>query len=240
MQFIKPPFILMFAVLSGCGSTDKNSDYTGNWYERSSDKYYQVTESKNVNIYSCTIHDGYQLDTDLNIEIEGNDFIYQNGAYSDAGTLQRTGDTLIFNFDVAFMQLTQVDEIPNVCINDVIEIKTITPLAVQEGEYTNFSVTADYRLASQDSIIIEVGYSVTSDSFRLADEIHKVTEKGIGTVSFNFNATPKVFGDGNSFNIHVVAYDELDAEDGSFVIRFSDELPLQVFDEKENTSGPLD
>jgi hypothetical protein len=239
MQFIKIPIILMFVMLSGCGSSDESSEYAGNWYEGSSDKYYQVAENENVNIYSCTIHDGYQLDTDLNIEIEGNNFIYQNGGYSDTGTLQRTGNTLTFNFDVAAMQLTQVEEIPSVCVNNAIEIQIITPLEVKEGEYTNFSITADYRLASQDSIIIEVGYSDTSESFRLADEMHEVTEKGIGTVSFNFNVTPKIFEDGNSFNIHVVAYDELDAEDGSFVIKFSDELPLIFLDVDNVTSGSL-
>lgn len=234
--------LLIFSVLvtlSGCGSSGESTEYAGNWYNEDADQYYQIADSKSVKIYSCMIHDGYQLDTDLKIEIDRNQFSYKVEGFSDDGTLQRSGDTLTFNFDTAVMRLTEVDGIPSVCMNNAMEIQSVTPLEVQEGEHTNFSVTADYRLASQDSIIIDVGHSYRSDSFRLLEKAYEVTEKGIGTVSFNFDATPKIFADGNSFNIHVVAYDKEDSENESFVILFGDKSPLTILS-TEDISGSLD
>lgn len=197
-------FILLSGLsLAACGGGSGGSSgsaYEGSWYNANLDNYTEIKSDQSFTLRVCSVNNGYR--------------VYQTGTLNgdsftiDTETflLSRTGDILtVTNDNIGFNETyTLVSSIPAACENDAIEITSVTPDTVTEGEPTSFSVGFDYRLASKQNGIIYLGFNTDEPTkYILTDDRQAIdqTETSSGTLSGV--ATPVIYAAPDSFGVYV-------------------------------------
>ncbi len=192
-------------ILFSCGDSgdSTNTPYEGNWYDASSDSYLEITSDGTVFTRKCTINDGYSA-TESH-KITDNDTLFFN---SYSYELSRTGDKLTLSGEIAgnnhIIELVLKSSIPSACINDTIEITSVSPASVVEGISTEFTVSFDYRLTSKDAGIVYLGFNTSDpDGFILTDNTFEITQAELGSGSLTATEIPVFYDSPDSFKAYI-------------------------------------
>ena len=117
----------------------------------------------------------------------------------DDDILNVTNDDLEFNENY-----TLVSSIPATCENDAIEITSVDPDMVTEGEETTFIVNFDYRLASKASGIIYLGFNTrVATQYILTDEKKLIDQPETSSGSLSGVAIPVTYTAPDNFGAYV-------------------------------------
>lgn len=204
---MKYPYLVLFIsiFLSACGSSNNTQSKSDIWYSDYLDQYFVISSKGETQILQCTLNDGYQARAGIQMTIFENEFRKLESGVETSGSVSRDGDVMHLSGIFRDLQLLKVDEVPEVCQNNAIEIVSITPESFILGQEATLSITLDYRLVDEGTKVIELGYSESSHEFIIVKSI-EIDQVGSSTYSFTYNLTPSVLDDGSSFRVSAAAH----------------------------------
>jgi hypothetical protein len=226
--------ILLSALLiSSCNNESSGGevDSLEVWYLTQANVYLTIDSTGDVRSYECSVSDGYVQETDVSGQLIGNQMVISNSGSEDLIYTVELGENqrLVHEeyevpFEVAF-------EVPSTCNDDAIEITYFSPEEAPEGIETEFLLNFDYRVASSENMIIEIGFTFDQDGgFVLTNDELEVSSLGVSSGTLTAHYVPEIFENSEPFKMYVVMYQARD-NSGRFSPTASDEVLINVIPE---------
>jgi len=189
---------LLVIMVAGCGSSGDGAEPNSEdlkpdlyLYSTTSDHYFKISGSGDVQYFKCSISDGYvpvekitgtYLNNQLTLNYYGEESVSTLLKSDEGGYIQYTDSSII--------PYVIVESVPMFCENDVVEITSFSPINAVAGLETEFVINIDYRLASEDVAVIYPKFdSAALNKFSFNYDKIDVTS-GTRSASFSAMMTP--------------------------------------------------
>jgi hypothetical protein len=223
-RFRSTGLVLLFSMfMAGCelnedSSTSSDAEHIETsqaviWYLPEFDAYYKFLNNI-IYSYRCSINNGYKLFRTQSgfISEESITFTDNEAPVTNDIEMQDGNNGLIIDDDFSY-PFKLVTDIPLVCDGDAVEITYFSPEEVEEGVETNFVVNFDYRLASAENAVIDLGFTTEKDTFIIAGDKFEITERGTSSGSLTARYIPTSIEGGFPFQIHITMYEPTEGEE---------------------------
>ena len=195
-------FILCSLLFSACGGGGNNDtgSFQGYWKHEVVDLYLEIRNDNSVGIRACSLNDGY-VETDSGTIVDDELTIG-----SEVYNLALSSGSLIMSNNSIGVEIifSREASIPGECTGDAIEITSVTPSSASEGVLATFTVNFDYRLASVENAIVDVGFNnMDPNIVRLTDNTWEINSTGLGSGWFVVEVTPVYYQEPDNFLVSV-------------------------------------
>jgi len=206
--------LLISVLISGCGSSSDNSlnESSEVWFFPDTNDYFEIKKSGVVSLYECSLHDGYVVDDALSGVVNNGELeLFFEGGDSTIFYIESNGEVNSLVIDEFNISFDIVNEIPNSCDDDAIEITYFSPEDAIEGVETEFVVNFDYRLSSSESAIIEIGFTKDEvGTFTLTNSELEVLEPGTSSGSLTVSVFPSLIQNSQPYRLHIIMYEPVE------------------------------
>ncbi len=238
--------VLLYVLATGCSKNDNSarpSPYIGNWYFGGTDAYLEITKTE-VLLRECSLNDGYVSNGEAKLTLIDDIILSSIDGVEEKINLEiREGQLIAHDEEGEYeSELSRVDNIPEYCSSDALEITYASPVEVVQGETIEFIVSFDYRLTSQLPAEIRVGRSNGEVGAHLVyDEVIELSSQGLGSGSFTVLVTPEVFDSKILYDIEVSMIPVVDV--GAYYTQYATDRVIlkvsQIGDSSLNSSSSI-